>query len=149
MGSDSVSGVPRALGAVRRRRVEHDLVLGQRELLELAFQFQDITVPAGAQRLVVVLTWDEPAASAGASQAVTYDLDLWWIDNWRTATSRPRAPAESGLVNSGIDNVEYIVVNNPPPGVYRLKVSPASGRRASRCRSAWPPWSSSATRPRP
>ena len=41
------------------------------------FQYGDITVPAGTQRLVVVLTWDEPAASAGASRAVTYDLDLW------------------------------------------------------------------------
>ena len=41
------------------------------------WQFRDITVPAGAQRLVVVLTWDEPAASAGASRAVTYDVDLY------------------------------------------------------------------------
>src|SRR5262245_48035468 len=31
-----------------------------------SFGFQDITVLPGTQRLVVVLTWDEPAASAGA-----------------------------------------------------------------------------------
>ncbi len=41
------------------------------------WQYRDITVPPGTQRLVVVLTWDEPAASAGASRAVTYDVDLY------------------------------------------------------------------------
>ena len=51
------------------------LVLRRRE--RLGFAYGDITVPAGTQRLVVVLTWDEPPASAGASRAVTYDLDLW------------------------------------------------------------------------
>ena len=35
------------------------------------FAVGDITVPPGAKRLVVVLTWDEPPASAGASRAVT------------------------------------------------------------------------------
>ena len=52
------------------------------------FAYGDITVPPGTQRLVVVLTWDEPAASAGASRAVTYDVDLW-LDHLTTATSRP------------------------------------------------------------
>jgi serine protease AprX len=42
-----------------------------------AYHYTDIDVPAGAKRLVVVLTWDEPPASAGATGAVTWDLDLW------------------------------------------------------------------------
>ena len=83
------------------------------------FQFQDITVPAGAQRLVVVLTWDEPAASAGASQAVTYDLDLW-VDHNADCTSPTGACGEWTSI-SGIDNVEYVVINNPPAGIYRLE----------------------------
>ena len=87
-----------------------------------AFQFQDITVPAGAQRLVVVLTWDEPAASAGASRALTYDLDLWVDHN--ADCSSPTGACGEWTSNSGIDNVEYVVINNPPAGVYRLKVSP-------------------------
>ena len=29
------------------------------------FQYGDITVPAGTKRLVVVLTWDEPAGERG------------------------------------------------------------------------------------
>ena len=41
------------------------------------FAYGDIEVPPGTKRLVVVLTWDEPPASAGASRAVMYDVDLW------------------------------------------------------------------------
>ncbi len=87
-----------------------------------AFQFQDITVPAGTQRLVVVLTWDEPAASAGASRAVTYDLDLW-VDRFADCPAGVGACGDYASVSS-IDNVEYVVVNNPPAGTYRLKVVP-------------------------
>jgi hypothetical protein len=85
------------------------------------FQYHDITVPAGTQRLVMVLAWDEPAASAGASQALSYDLDLWVDHN-----------ADCGFIgvcgeyvsNSGIDNTEYVVIHNPPAGTYRMKVNP-------------------------
>jgi hypothetical protein len=86
------------------------------------FQFGDITVPAGTQRLVVVLTWDEPAASAGASRAVTYDLDLWVDLN--ADCSDPRGLCGEWASVSSIDTVEYVVINNPPAGLYRLKVSP-------------------------
>jgi subtilisin family serine protease len=86
------------------------------------FQFGDVTVPAGAQRLVVVMTWDEPAASSGASRAVTYDLDLW-IDKDADCTD-PRGTCGEVASVSSIDNVEYIVINNPAPGTYRLKVTP-------------------------
>jgi subtilisin family serine protease len=87
-----------------------------------AFQAGDITVPAGTQRLVIVLTWDEPAASAGASRAVTYDLDLWVDHN--ADCSDPRGACGEYQSVSGIDNVEYVVVDNPPAGTYRLKVTP-------------------------
>ena len=86
------------------------------------FQYGDITVPAGAKRLVVVLTWDEPGASAGASRAVTYDLDLW-VDHNADCTQPQGFCGEYASVSS-IDNVEYVVVNNPPAGTYRLKVLP-------------------------
>ena len=86
------------------------------------FSFGDITVPPGTQRLVVVLTWDEPAASAGASRAVTYDLDLW-VDVNADCTG-PKGACGEYASTSSIDNVEYVVVNNPPPGTYRLKATP-------------------------
>src|SRR5262249_15039902 len=80
-----------------------------------AFQFGDVTVPAGAKGLVVVLTWDEPAASAGASRAVTYDLDLWVDLNGDCieAINNRGACGEYASLSS-VDNVEYVVVDNPP-----------------------------------
>ena len=85
----------------------------------------DISVPAGTDRLVVVSTWDEAAASAGASAAVDYDLDLW-ID--RDADCTPDAIGQCGeyASQSFVDNVEYLIVNNPPAGTYRLKTIPFS-----------------------
>src|SRR5262249_2418593 len=46
-------------------------------ITDKSWGFFDINVPQGAKRVVAVLTYDEPEASAGASQAVTYDVDLW------------------------------------------------------------------------
>jgi hypothetical protein len=92
--------------------------------------YRDIEVPSGTDRLVVVMTWDEPAASSGASEAVDYDLDLW-ID--RGADCAPNNKGECGEWNSQSydDNVEYIIINNPGAGTYRLKIinwdAPRSG----------------------
>jgi hypothetical protein len=92
--------------------------------------FRDIEVPRGAKRLVVVLTWDEPAASAGAGAAVDYDLDLWIA---RAPFCAPDSKGQCGqwASQSWIDNVEYQIIENPPPGTYRLKIvnwnAPSSG----------------------
>jgi hypothetical protein len=48
-----------------------------RTTTQRSWGYQDVEVPRGAKRPVVVVTWDEPAASAGAAAAVDYDLDLW------------------------------------------------------------------------
>ena len=68
------------------------------------------------------VTWDEPAASAGASQAVTYDVDLY-VDYLADCNEPTKGACGEYSSISGIDNVEYIVVNNPPAGLYRLKAS--------------------------
>ncbi len=83
--------------------------------------FWDLEVPRGTDRLVVVMSWDEPAASAGASQAVTYDLDLW-AD--LAADCSPDGHGQCGewASQSYDDNTEYLIIESPPPGVYRLKV---------------------------
>ncbi|HEY8515532.1 MAG TPA: S8 family serine peptidase [Candidatus Binatia bacterium] len=86
------------------------------------FAFSDITVPPGAKRLVVVLTWDEPPASAGASRAVLYDIDLYVDRN--VDCGDPTGACGEYVSVSSIDNVEYLVVHDPPPGTYRLKVVP-------------------------
>ena len=89
-----------------------------------AYHYTDIVVPPGAQRLAVVLTWDEPPQSAGATKAVIWDLDLWLDHNADCSDSMGACGEYSS--RSRVDNVEYLVVNSPPAGTYRLKVSPYS-----------------------
>lgn len=92
--------------------------------------YRDITVPGGTNRLVIAMTWDEPAASSGAGKAVNYDLDLW-VD--RNADCTPDSKGQCGewASQSWDDNVEYIIINNPAAGTYRLKIinwnAPSSG----------------------
>jgi hypothetical protein len=94
------------------------------------WNFFDVSVPEGAQRMMVVLTWDEPAASAGAARAVTYDIDLWADFG---ASCAPDANGQCGqwASQSDVDNVEYLIIDAPPAGTYRLKAinwrAPASG----------------------
>ena len=96
--------------------------------------FRDIEIPPGASRLVVVLTWDEPAASSGAAAAVDYDLDLW-IDRAPFCTPDAKGQCGEWASQSWIDNVEYQIIENPPPGTYRLKIinwnAPSSGLPAA------------------
>lgn len=96
--------------------------------------YRDISIPAGTDRLVVVMTWDEDAASSGASKAVKYDLDLW-VD--RGADSTPDSKGQGGewASQSYDDNVEYLIINNPAADTYRLKIinwdAPGSGLPAA------------------
>ncbi len=85
------------------------------------YHYRDLIVPPGTKRLNIVMTWDELPASAGASRAVMWDLDLW--ADQITGCSGPCAQYRSV---SKVDNVEYIVVNNPPAGTYRLRAFPIS-----------------------
>ncbi|MET0982965.1 MAG: S8 family serine peptidase, partial [Telluria sp.] len=92
--------------------------------------YVDVNVPEGTRRLVVVMTWDEPAASAGAARAVTYDMDLW-ADHGANCVPDSLGQCGEWASQSDIDNVEYLIINSPPAGTYRLKASnwrtPASG----------------------
>ena len=87
------------------------------ELEDGAYAYHDIDVPEGASRLDVVMTWDEPPADAVPS-TVLNDLDLW-LD--RDADCETSACGEH-VSRSRVDNVEWIVVSDPDPGTYRVKV---------------------------
>ena len=87
------------------------------ELQQDQYSFQDIEVPEGASRLDLVMTWDEPPADAIAS-TVLNDLDLW-LD--RDGDCEEAACGEQSSA-SRVDNVEWIILRNPPPGTYRAKV---------------------------
>jgi subtilisin family serine protease len=81
----------------------------------------DVDVPSNTDRIVAVMTWDEPEASAGASRAVTYDLDLWADFK---ADCVPDAVGQCGewASQSKVDNTEYLFIDRPPAGKYRFKM---------------------------
>ena len=85
-----------------------------------AHAYHDIVVPEGASRLDIVMTWDEPPADT-ITNSVLHDLDLW-VD--RGASCGDVAACGHYNSRSRIDNVEWVIVPNPPAGVYRLKVLP-------------------------
>ena len=87
------------------------------ELADGEYSWQDIVVPAGASRLDLVLTWDEPPGESIGS-AVLNDLDLW-LD--RSGDCGAGACGEQSST-SRKDNIEWIMVRNPPAGTYRAKV---------------------------
>ena len=82
--------------------------------------FVDILVPEGSSRLDVVLSWDEPPAETIA-HPVLHDLDLW-VDRWASCGDIDACGQYTS--RSRIDNVEWVVIPDPPAGVYRLKVVP-------------------------
>lgn len=83
----------------------------------------DFTVNPGATRVTVVFHYKEAAASAGASQALVNDVDMY-ID----------AAPFTGSTNTGdytaqrssIDNTEVRMINNPAAAEWKVKLHPAS-----------------------
>ncbi len=78
---------------------------------------QDIVVPADASQLALVMTWDEPPTDTIAS-AVLNDLDLYLDLDGDCGSD---ACGEHMSV-SRKDNVEWIILKNPPPGAHRAKI---------------------------
>ncbi len=105
-----------------------------RTITNSTWGYRDINVPSGTDRLVVVMTWDEDAASSGASKAVKYDLDLW-VDRDANCTPDSKGQCGEWASQSYDDNVEYLIINNPSAGTYRLKIinwdAPSSGLPAA------------------
>ena len=87
------------------------------DLEDGAYAYRDIEVPEGASRLDVVMTWDEPPADAVAS-TVLNDLDLWLDRDGDCET----AACGEHVSRSRVDSVEWILIKNPEPGTYRVKV---------------------------
>ena len=81
------------------------------------YAHRDIRVPENASRLDLVMTWDEPPTDT-LGEAVLNDLDLW-LDRGGDCGDGGCGEYSS---TSRKDNVEWIIVRNPPPGVYRAKV---------------------------
>lgn len=92
-----------------------------------AFNDVNITVPAGAGRLRVMLTWNDPAGAAPANPALVNDLDLSVINGatttlpWILDKNVPSANATRGV--DTYSNIEQVTLTNPPAGSYTLKVT--------------------------
>ena len=89
-----------------------------------------INVPAGAAKLRVMITWNDPAALPNAVPALVNDLDLAVINGatttlpWKLDPLNPADPAVRGVDN--VSNIEQVTIDNPPAGSYTLRVSGAS-----------------------
>lgn len=85
-----------------------------------------ITVPAGASRLRVMLTWNDPAAAANSAFALVNNLDLRAIEGSNTTLPWILNPANPALAatqaDDNISNIEQVTINNPVAGTYTLRV---------------------------
>ncbi len=85
-----------------------------------------ITVPSGASRLRVMLTWNDPAAAANVSFALVNNLDLRVIEGANTTLPwilDPVNPAVAATqADDNISNIEQVTINNPAAGTYILRV---------------------------
>ena len=85
-----------------------------------------ITVPSGASKINVMLTWNDPAATSNAALALVNNLDLQVITG--VATTLPwildplnPASAATKAVNT-VSNIEQVTINNPVAATYTLRV---------------------------
>ena len=84
-----------------------------------SYEYIDIEVPDDAGRLDIVLTWDEQPADT-LTRSVLNNLDLW-AD--QAADCAEDACGEHAS-RSEVDNVEWLLIEDPVPGTYRIKVVP-------------------------
>ena len=90
----------------------------------------NITVPANTAQLKVMLYWNDPAAAVFASKTLVNDLDLKVI-GIASDTILPKLldtiPANvNNVAGTGVDhinNIEQVVIDNPPAGNYKAFVN--------------------------
>jgi hypothetical protein len=88
-------------------------------------------IPAGASKLNVMLTWNDPAAAANAALALVNNLDLIVTDGASTTTlpwilnaANPSLAATKAVDN--VSNIEQVTIDNPPAGIYIFSVTGTS-----------------------
>ena len=84
-----------------------------------SYEYIDIEVPEDAGRLDIVLTWDEQPADT-LTRSVLNNLDLWADHH---ADCGEGACGEYAS-RSEVDNVEWLLIEAPAAGTYRIKVAP-------------------------
>ncbi|KAA9340615.1 S8 family serine peptidase [Adhaeribacter soli] len=92
-------------------------------------QTKTITVPTGAVKLKVMLTWNDPAAASNSSVALVNNLNLEVVNGtttlpWILDKNNPANPATRGVDN--ISNIEQVTIDNPAAGTYTIRVKGTS-----------------------
>lgn len=89
------------------------------EITDDEYAYIEIEVVENTSRLDIVLTWDEPA-NDNVDQAVISDIDLYLGPN---EDCDPIVCGEYSST-SRVDNVEYLIIENPTVGTHRISVIP-------------------------
>jgi hypothetical protein len=87
------------------------------------WQFADFGVPANTSRITVCMNYHEPAASAGAGQALVNDWDLY-IDDPINGIDPAGNQGDWFAQQSARNNCEIRTLDNPTPGTWRWKIWP-------------------------
>lgn len=87
------------------------------------WQYADFNVPAGCARITVCMNYYEPAASAGASQALVNDWNLYIDDPWNGIDPAGNT-GDWFAQQSTRDNCEIRTLNAPTAGTWRWKAWP-------------------------
>ena len=88
---------------------------------------QNITVPAGAVALKVMLSWTDPAGIVGTSRVLINNLDLSVTHDgvktlpWILDPADPSANAVRGI--DVLNNLEQVTLPNPAAGSYQINVA--------------------------
>lgn len=87
----------------------------------------NITVAANTAQLKVMLYWNDPAASVLAARTLVNDLDLKVTDplsnvNLPLVLDANNVLAAASQNRDSLNNIEQVVIANPPAGVYSLEV---------------------------
>lgn len=89
------------------------------ELANDEYAYIEIEVPDNTKRLDIVMTWDEPPSDY-LRTAVIADVDLYLGPD---SDCNPTECADYSS-QSGRDNVEYLIIENPTPGTQRISIVP-------------------------
>ena len=87
-----------------------------------------VEVPSDTTSLKVTLAWDDPPGLPNVVPSLVNDLDLTIIDTvsgvhfpWTLNADNPSMPAVRTQADR-VNNIEQVVIDAPPPGVYRIEV---------------------------
>jgi hypothetical protein len=132
-GIDFVSGFGR-VNAIKAIELVANNLFFESTVEQSGQESFNLTVPENINQLRVALGWNDPAAEAGASEALINDLDLtveemnsstvfepWVLNSFPHADSLSKAPKRK---RDNLNNIELITIDNPPAGEYKINVSP-------------------------